>query len=1068
MVSLEIPGFADLVEIGRGGMSTVYSARDLGLGRQVALKVLTAGLAADPGFRRRFEQEWKLVASFDHPHIIPVYAAGQVADRMYLAMRLVSGPDLGGLVARDGPLDLARTSVLIGQVAAALDTAHAAGLVHRDVKPRNVLIEQRPPGEHCWLSDFGITKQVGVPDGATLTGAMLLTPHYAAPEQVRGVPVDARTDVYALGCVVYKCLTGHAPFVRGSESGVLAAHLLDAPHPVGSVRPDLPAEIDAVIAMALAKDPDHRYPTAGALADALRRVAVGGGGEHTAPTRHGAAAALRQVSPPTAPNSWSTPRGGADRQRPRHMPVPAPTGVGPRSPGGPPVRTDAGRSPDRRPGEMTPDQPTPEAGVRTLWTRRRTAAAAATAAVVVAAGVVTVNVLGRSDGVGQFVSAGQSARFEGVVEAVAVDSRDNVYFTAVDQHQVFKLDRSGALTLFAGAGIHPGDSGDGGPATTARLNHPQSLTVDDAGNVYIADTHNHRVRKVTPGGVISTVAGTDTSGFSGDGGPATEAQLSGPAGVALDTAGNLYVAEEGNDRVRKVDRAGVITTVAGGGKAGVLGDNGPATKASLKDPLGVAVDGAGDLYIADYTDQRIRVVSNGVIRTFAGTGKAGSAGDDGPARNARLSYPTAIAIDRISGVYIVESDGDRVRKVDRDGIIQTFAGTGVRGFSGDNGPATRAQLARPLAIAVDSTGARYVADGLNSRVRKVDAEGTITTVAGSGAHFPGDDGPATKAQIHPVGVVFDAAGTMYLADYKQHRIRRVSPDGTITTVAGTGVSGFSGDKGPAAKAQVDSPEGVAVDRDGVLHFADTRNNRIRKVDRDGRITTVAGTGKEGFSGDGGPATKAELASPSHLVFDQAGDLYFTDTLNTRVRKVDLPGGRITTVAGTAEDGFSGDNGPAVAARLDLPLGLAFDARGDLYLADKFNHRVRKIDVSTGRITTVAGSGAKGFSGDDGAATKASLNEPEGVAVDRAGNLYIADSGNNRVRRVTPAGVISTVAGSGGADFSGDGAAAVEAELTYPVAVGLDAAGNLYLSDFGNRRIRRIDSKGIISTFAGPA
>ena len=640
---------------------------------------------------------------------------------------------------------------------------------------------------------------------------------------------------------------------------------------------------------------------------------------------------------------------------------------------------------------------------------------------------------------------------------VALDGAGNLYIADRDNHRIRKVDPAGVISTVAGDGMR-GYGGDGGAATAAQLFAPRGVALDGAGNLYIADTFNQRIRKVDAAGVISTVAGDGTRGYGGDGGPAVDAQLNTPYGLALDGAGNLYIADLFNHRIRKVDTAGMISTVAGDGTRGSGGDGDPATSAQLNFPRGVAPDGAGNLYIADDLNHRIRKVdAAGVISTVAGSGMGGFGGggfggDGDPAVAAQLNTPSGVALDGSGNLYIADTNNHRIRKVDPAGVISTVAGDGTRGSGGDGGPAVAAQLSWPRGVAADGAGNLYIADAGNDRIRKVDASGAISTVAGGGP--VGDDGAAVAAQLYfPSGVAPDGAGNLYIADANNNRIRKVDAAGVISTVAGDGTRGFSGDGGAAVAAQLSRPYGVAPDGMGNLYIADATNHRIRKVDSAGVISTVAGDGTFGFGGDGGPAVAAQLASPSRVALDGSGNLYIADTNNHRIRKVDAAG-VITTVAGDGTRGYGGDGGPAVAAQLYFPYGVAPDGMGNLYIADTSNHRIRKVDAS-GMITTVAGDGTLGFGGDGGPAVAAQLSRPYGVAPDGTGNLYIADRNNHRIRKVDAAGVISTVAGDGTLGFGGDGGPAVLAQLYGPRGVALDEAGNLYIADNGNDRIRRL-------------
>jgi sugar lactone lactonase YvrE len=349
--------------------------------------------------------------------------------------------------------------------------------------------------------------------------------------------------------------------------------------------------------------------------------------------------------------------------------------------------------------------------------------------------------------------------------------------------------------------------------------------------------------------------------------------------------------------------------------------------------------------------------------------------------------------------------------------ISTVAGNGTSryiGVSGE-GPATGAHLNYPLDVAVDSAGNLYISDSSadrdNQRVRKV-TRGGLITIGLAPLEYP------------PTGVALDAAGNLYIVDSENHIVVKVTTGGVFSTVAGTdrgvfgGVSGFGGDGGPATSALLNRPTYIAVDAAGNLYIADFRNQRVRKVTPDRLITTVAGNGELGFSGDGGPATSAQLNSPTGVAVDAAGNLYIADSLNQRVRKV-TPDGLINTVAGNGALGFSGDGGPATSAQLNSPEGIAVDSAGNLYIVDSFNQRVRKVSPS-GVISTVAGNGASGFSGDGGPATSAQLNDPKGIAVDDAGNLYVADTGNHRIRKVGSRRVKAFEPSGSKRDFNGDG------------------------------------------------
>jgi sugar lactone lactonase YvrE len=596
---------------------------------------------------------------------------------------------------------------------------------------------------------------------------------------------------------------------------------------------------------------------------------------------------------------------------------------------------------------------------------------------------------------------------------VAADGAGNLYIADSANNRIRKVTAAGMISTVAGNGTQ-GFSGDGGPATAAQLNRPRYITVDSAGNLYIADVFNYRIRKVTPNGMIDTIAGSATGGFGGDGGPATAARLSNPNGLAVDSAGNLYIADTNNYRIRKVTSGGMISTVAGNGTSGYSGDNGLATAARLSSPYDVAVDSTGNLYIADTNNYRIRkVTTDGMINTAAGNGSMGYNGDGQPATAAALWSPYGMAVDSTGSLYIAENSNNRIRKVTA-GMISTVAGNGLTGFSGDGGPATAARVSNPTGLAYDSAGNLYITGNYYNRIRKVTADGIITALAGTGTRgYSGDGGPATAAQLNnPYSVAVDSAGSLYISDYGNYRVRKVTIAGVISTVAGNGLTGFSGDGGLATAAQLSGPQGMAVDSAGNLYIADFDDCRIRKVTAAGVISTVAGNGTQGFSGDGGPATAAMLDSPAAVAVDSAGNLYIADSANNRIRKV-TAAGMMSTVAGTGISGYSGDHGAAIAAQLNNPLGVSVDSRNNLYISDAKNNRIRKI-TPDGMISTIIGNGISGFSGDHGPATMAQLWLPNGVAIDSAENIYVADTFNNRVRKVANLDCSSLTLSSGGA------------------------------------------------------
>jgi hypothetical protein len=721
---------------------------------------------------------------------------------------------------------------------------------------------------------------------------------------------------------------------------------------------------------------------------------------------------------------------------------------------------------------------------------------------------------------------------------------------------------------FAGNGT-AGFRGDGGRATDAAINNPFGPAFDKAGNLYFADNTNNRVRKIVAGtGIITTVAGIGTSGYSGDGAAATSAQLNGPTSVALDSAGNLYIADTNNQVVRRVDRqTGLIGTYAGNGTEGYSGDGQAATSAEVANVNGIAVDGVDNLYLADSGNNRIRMVAagTGIISTVAGSGSAGYSGDGAAAINALLRSPSGVSFDRAGNLFIADTSNNAIRKVAvANGVITTIAGdsSGNAGYAGDGGPATSARLNAPTTVTVDSTGNVYIADSQNALIRKVNSSNqSISTFAGDGSicsPVNGDGGLAASAGFcYPTGVVLDGSSNVYIADSYSQRIREVTspvlpmtagtsaplftaaantypgpqsvtvsaatpgastyitmdgstptalspgyngpinvsgnvtiqalsiapgylpsapvtaqytisspPVSVISTIAGDGVNASSGLGGPAGNAEFGYLQGLAQDATGNLYLSDVVNNEVLTISaQTGAITILAGNGQAGYSGDGALAVNASLNYPSGLAVDPAGNVYIADSSNCVVRLVSVNSGAISTFAGSGQCGYAGDGAGATAAQLNYPTGLALDSAGNLYIADGANSAVRMVAANTGVISTMAGNGTYADSGDGGPAASAEVQEAVALAFDGSGNLYIAEQ-NGRIRRVDAmTATITTVAGNGDMGYSGDNGPAKDAEISSP-SIALDQAGNLYITSQPGAVRMVAAGTGIITPVAG--
>jgi sugar lactone lactonase YvrE len=649
--------------------------------------------------------------------------------------------------------------------------------------------------------------------------------------------------------------------------------------------------------------------------------------------------------------------------------------------------------------------------------------------------------------VGIVDGTGAAARFF-YPDGVAVDTSGNVYVADEAGNTIRKVTPDGVVTTLAGTFAVTGSQD--GTGSAAQFNQPAGLAVDGSGNVYVSDQGNDTIRKITPAGVVTTLAGTAKMSGSADGtGPA--ARFATPGNVAVDSSGNVYVADQLNDTIRKITPGGVVTTFAG--DATVAGHvDGTGAGARFDNPYGIAVDSSGNVYVADTYNCTIRkITSAGVSTTIAGTpGIIGA--KDGTGAAAQFNYPTGVAVDGSGNVYVADVLNYTIRMVTPSGVVTTIAGdAGLTGFS--DGAGTLAEFNYPYDIAVDGSDNLYVADLYNFTLRKITPPNVVTTLAG----LPGEgyaDGTGSAAQFYyPTGMVLDAGGNLYVVDNSNCTIRRVTPSGAVTTVAGTpGRTGYA--DGTGAAAEFNYPYGIAMDKSGNMYVSDESGETVRKVTPSGVVTTLAGT--PGVSGSAnGTGSAALFNSPAGIVVDGSGNIYVSEQKNCDIRKIS-PSGAVTTLAGTA--GSSGNlDGTGAAAQFQSPAGLALDGSGDLYVADYGNGTIRKV-TPAGVVTTVAGKpGSEGSA--DGTGASAQFDAPEGVAVDGGGNLYVTDQKNNTIRMITPAGVVTTLAGTAGAGnfANGTGGGAL---FSQPFGIVVDGSGNLYVSDAGNDLIRKGSASGV--------
>jgi len=634
--------------------------------------------------------------------------------------------------------------------------------------------------------------------------------------------------------------------------------------------------------------------------------------------------------------------------------------------------------------------------------------------------------------------------------SVAADTNGNLYVADTDNHIIRKISADGAVTTLAGT---PGVAGTAdGTNGGALFNQPQGLAVDPAGNLYLADTANHTLRKITPAGVVTTFAGS--AGNPGtNNGTGTNALFDEPEAVAVNAAGTLlYVADTWNHTIRQITAATAAVTPFVGSPGSFGTNDGQGSSALFYQPQGLAVDGAGNVYVADTGNHTIRKVSPaGHVTTLAGSPlNYGSTNATGG--NARFRAPAGLALDSATNLYVADSLNHTLRQVTPAGAVTTLAGIpGSFGSADGTGAAARFWL--PQGVAVDNAGRVYVADSANSAVRRITGA-LVTTFAGS-ASSGAADGLRDHARFGwPAAVANDRAGNAYLADTLNATIRKVNPVGAVTTLAGLAGS-FGTNDGSGGNARFFGPQGTAVDASGNLYVADTANHAIRKLTSDGAVTTLAGLpGTSGLSD--GSTTNARFNSPKGLAVDAGGNVYVADSWNHTIRRV-TPGGAVTTLAGVP--GYAGDIDGAGAgtgtnaARFYCPGGLAVDAATNLYVADTWNHTLRQV-TAAGLVRTLVGMpGVWGSA--DGTNSDARFYLPQSVGVAPAGNLYVLDSGNHTIRRVSQLGtnwVVTTVAGAPDLAGNADGTGA-NARLSYPAGLGLNSAGLIYVADWGNNTLR---------------
>jgi len=568
---------------------------------------------------------------------------------------------------------------------------------------------------------------------------------------------------------------------------------------------------------------------------------------------------------------------------------------------------------------------------------------------------------------------------------------EKLAFTVSTQHIVAAIDSSGIVRRWAGQPFVSGWSGDGGNALDAVLENPGDMEQLPDGRLILIDGH-YRVRVMEVGGTIEHFAGDGTASTDGygDGGPAVDARFGGLRSLAVMPDGSVVLADSGAGRIRLVEPGGTISTIAGRAffPPDADGDGGPAVDALIGQPTAVAVSSLGEVYLADSWNGLIRKIDlDGIITTVAGTGTPGYSGDGGPALAAQIGQVTDLLFASSVDLILADNSTRRVRRIDTSGRIETIAGNGYVSYGGDGRPVHDASFERVTDVAALRSGALLVADTFSNRLRIIDTQGRVAHFAGTGSCGLVSDGElASESSLCAETVVEGLDSTIYALDGFA-TVYGIAPDGTVHRVAGTSTRGFNGQDRPATSTWLDRPRDLAVSPvGGELYIADTDNRMIRRVDDNGFMRLVAGTGEFGSTGDGGLAVDATI-TPRGICFDAQGSLWIVDAVFSVVRRIDVTTGVIERIAGGHGNGYLGDGGPAIDAQLSHPVSVYVAPAGDVYIADLGNFRIRRIDAA-GVMSTFAGNGRDDFTGEGLPLLETSLGYTERVRPDHDGNLLV--------------------------------------------------------------------------------